>query len=143
MSGESDERAATFARGAGEPDCLGALGLDARYHYEPESSAAKQLLRSTQSVLSIARTHQNRSLFPEWASDGAESVDPDRPFALGDGGVTSSSENRGRAALRHPDCESSTRQTTSWENRIERVDARCHRFRCPVSDRCRIWKSML
>ena len=76
MGGESDERAATFARGAGESHRLGALGLDAGDHHERESSAAKQLLRSTQSVLSIARTYQDRALFPEWTGDGAEPVDP-------------------------------------------------------------------
>ena len=31
----------------------------------------------------------------------------------------------------------------SGQNRIERLDPRCHRLRGPVGDRRRIWKSML
>src|SRR5882672_10270110 len=125
---ENDHCAASFARGAGEPHRFRALGLDAGDHYKRESSAAKKLLRPTESVLSIARAHEDRSLFPEWT---------------GDGGVTRGPQHCCRSPLRHPDSEPSTRETASGKNCIEYLDARRHRFGGPVSDRCRIWKSML
>src|SRR6266446_761183 len=140
---ENDHRAASFARGAGEPHCFRARGLDAGDHYKRESSAAQKLLCPTESVLSIARAHEDRSLFPEWTGDGAEPVDPDRSLTLGDGGVTRGPQHCCRSPLWHPDGEPSTRETVSGKNCIEYLDARRHRFGGPVSDRCRIWKSML
>src|SRR6266576_4332752 len=71
MGCENDHRAASFARGTGKPHRFRALGLDAGDDDERESSAAEKLLRPPQSMLSIARAHEDRSLFPEWTGDGA------------------------------------------------------------------------
>ena len=140
---ENHHRASSFARGAGEPHRLCALGLEARDDDERETSAAEELLRSTEPVLPIPRSHEDRPLFPEWTGDGAESIDPDRSLALGDGGVTRCAQHRGRSTLRHPDGEPSTRKTMSGKNCIEYLDARRHRLCGPMGDRCRIRKSML
>ena len=140
---ESDQRTASFVRGAGEPHRLGALGLQARDDDERESSAAKKLFCPTKSVLSIPRAHEDRSLFPEWTGDGAEPIDPDRSLTLGNGGVTCSPQHRCRSTLWHPDGQPSPGKTATWKNCIEYFDARSHRFRGPMGDRCRIRKSML
>ncbi len=143
LRSQSDQRATSFACGAGKSHRLGALGLQASDHDQRKPSAAEKLLSSTKSVLPIAWTHEDWAFFPEWTGDGAQSVDPDRSLALGDGGVTRGSKDGGRPTLRHPDCESSARQASSGQNRIDRFDPRCHRLRGPMGDRCRIWKSML
>jgi hypothetical protein len=143
VRGESDEGATSFARGAGEPHRLGALGLDAGDDYQREPSTAEKLLCSTKSVLPVAWANEDRALLPEWASDGAEPVYPDRSLALGNSGVTRGSQNGGCTTLRHPYGESPAGQTVSGQNRIESFDPRCHRLRGPVGNRRRIWKSML
>jgi hypothetical protein len=140
---ESDERSSSLTRGAGESHRLGTLGLDTSDHDERESSALEELLRPTESVLSTPWANEDRAFFPERTSDGAESIDPDRSFALSDGGVTGCSQNSGGSALWHPDSESTARQTMSGENRIESIDAGCHRLGGPMGDRSCIGKSML
>jgi hypothetical protein len=103
----------------------------------------EELLRPAQPVLSISWTNEDRTFFPEWTSDGAESIDPDRSLTLGDGGVTGCSQDSGGSALWHPDGETTAGQTMSGKNRIESIDPGCHRLSGPMGDRRCIGKSML
>jgi hypothetical protein len=103
----------------------------------------EELLRPTQPVLSIPGANEDRTFFPEWARDGAESIDPHSSLALSDGGVTGCSQDSGGSPLWHPDGEATAGQTMSGENRIESIDPGCHRLSGPMGDRRCIGKSML
>ena len=143
MRCESDERATAFASGAGETHRLGTLWLDAGNHHQSESSAAKELLGCAEPVLAGARTHQDRTFFPEWTGDSTESIDPDRSFTLRDGGTAGGAKNRRRTTLRHPDSQPRARKTVSGKNRIEGIYSCRDRFCCPMCNWCGIGKPLL
>jgi hypothetical protein len=143
VAGESDERASAFARGAGESHGLGAFGLDAGDYHQCESTTAQELFRPAQPVLSAARSDENRAFFPERTGNRSQSIDPHCSLALGNGRVTRCSQHSGRSTLRHPDSQSSARQSVAGENRIERIDSSCDWLRRPVGDRGGIGKLML
>src|SRR6266480_4374960 len=143
VAGESDQRSSTFTRGTGKTDGLGALGFDAGDHYQGKPPTSQKLLCATQAVLSVARSDENRTFFPERTSNSSKSVDPNRSLTLSDGGVTRCPQYCSCSALRHPYSQSAAWQSSSGKNRIERIDSCRDRFRCPVRNWGGIGKALL